>query len=128
MKPEGDRFTKHFVQGWNKWIVVDHKFQQDNEVRDWRKKGHPDKLPVWKGTEEDADHLSALLNRAYLDDDALITQVEAPHRGVKAWPERAKQLASKRHARQRQVANKANLAAFKKCHCGARYKGDTHCG
>lgn len=120
MKPDGDRFTKHYVQGWNKWIVIDHKFQRDNEVRDWRKKATQGRLPVWKGTESDADNLCALLNKSYRDDDDLITKVERAQVDFKPWQNNKK-------ATRRRTAP-AIVPQFKKCECGARYKGDKHCG
>lgn len=117
MNPPNERFQIHYVRGWNKWIVVDLKFQRDNEVRDWRKKGLPGKQPIWKGTEEDAVNLAALLNKAQTDDNGLVKKAE---RGQSEW----KPWQNKRKPRSQSVAP---VVAFKKCTCGARYKGDKHC-
>jgi len=118
MNPPGDRFVKHFIRGWNKWVVLDLKWQRDNEVRDWRKKGLPGKQPIWRGSEEDADNLAKLLNKAYRDDDKLITTVERGQSEYVPWQNKGK-------ARRKSQA--APVVAFKKCPCGTRFKGDKHC-
>jgi hypothetical protein len=119
MKPPGDRFVKHFIPGWNKWVVLDLKYQRENEVRDWRKKGLPGKQPIWRGTEEDADNLAVLLNKAYRDDDALITKVERDQSDYVPWQNKGKA--------KRKPQAVAPVTPFKKCSCGARFKGDKHC-
>lgn len=117
--PANRRFQKHYMRGWDKWIIVDLKFSRDNEVRDWRKKGLPGKQPIWRGTEEDADNLAELLNKdAEATGNGLVKKAE---RGQSEW----KPWQNRRKARPQAVAP---TVAFKKCHCGARYKGEQHCG
>ncbi len=115
MNPSNERFQIHYVRGWDKWIVVDLKFNRDNEVRDWRKKGLPGKQPIWKGTQQDAENLALLLNKAQADDNGLVKKAERGQSEYRPWDTK------------RQRVPIAPVVAFKKCECGARYKGDKHC-
>lgn len=114
------RFNKHYISGWDKWIIVDLKYNRDNEVRDWRKRGLPGKQPIWRGTEEDADNLAELLNKdAEAAGNGLVKKAERGQSEYVPWQNRARKKRSAAHA----VQN----SPFKKCACGARYKGDKHC-
>lgn len=114
-QPPNERFQIHYVRGWDKWIVVDLKYNRDNEVRDWRKKGLPGKQPIWKGEKQDAENLAALLNKAQTDDNGLVKKGERGQSDFKPWENRPKRPAP--------IA----VPEFKKCNCGARYRGDKHC-
>lgn len=120
LKPEGDRFVTKFMAHLGRWVVVDLKFQQDNLVRDWRAKGDAGKRRVWKGDEQSANELAEMLNKAYRDDDKLITNVERSQSNYVPWKN------SKRKSQGEQTA--LPISKFKTCGCGAMYKGEKHCG
>lgn len=71
---------------------------------------------IWKGTKEQADELCSLLNR-----DKKV--MEKATKGITSDTQKryyANRAQKKRTAR-------PTMAAFKTCHCGAKYKGDKHC-
>lgn len=117
MTPPNERFQIHYVRGWDKWIVVDLKYNRDNEVRDWRKKGVSGKQPIWKSAVKlDAENLATLLNKAQGDDNSLVKKAE---RGQSEW--------TPWQNNPRRTPAPMTVVQFKKCHCGARYKGESHC-
>lgn len=118
MKPEGNRFVIKYVAHWDKWVVLDLKYQRDNEVRDWKARGDAGKRKIWRGSEIDAINLAKLLNKAYRDDDKLITNVERSQSTYVPW-----QNSSKKKTARTSVV----IPQFKSCACGAMYKGEKHC-
>ncbi len=116
-QPPNERFQIHYVRGWDKWIVVDLKYTRDNEVRDWRKKGLPGKQPIWKSAvQQDAENLAALLNKSHGADNGLVKKAERGQSEWKPWQNERKR-----------ATTPTTVVQFKKCDCGARYKGDKHC-
>lgn len=118
----GGRYTKHHVTSWGikGWTVVDHKYQQDNQVRDWRSKGVHKR--IWRGTEEAASNLVRLLNKAAEDGYEFITKGEKSQSQAIAYA----MLRKRAHAPKPQRAQV--VSAFKHCQCGSMYKGEKHCG
>lgn len=104
------------MRGWDKWIVVDLKFARDNEVRDWRKKGHSGRQPIWRGTKEDAKNLALLLNQDADANNDLVKKAERGQSEFVPWQNKPKRSAS------------VVIPQFKVCEsCGTRYKGEHRC-
>lgn len=120
--PQNQRFQIHYVRGWDKWIVIDLKYNRDNEVRDWRKKGHSGKQPIWKSSAKvDAENLASLLNKAQTEDNSLVKKAERGQSDFVPWQNTGRQV-------RRRSVTPMTVSPFKTCKCGARYKGEKHCG
>lgn len=99
------------------WSVCDHHYVKVKYLLDWRAKGL--KRPIWKGTKREAFDLARLLNKGGEGTDRItkepmhLTQVM--------------RIQQDRKRRTRPAGVGAGAAQFKKCACGAMYKGDKHC-
>lgn len=86
----------------------------DAILRNWQK-GRKSKLP-WKGTLGQAEEMCALLNRDQtVMRKATKEELSARTRAILGYGKRKAPTPQKR------------MSAFKRCQCGAMYKGDKHC-
>jgi len=113
------RFSGGFNAGYSHewWGVEDLAYLRENWILDWRRKR---KRP-WKGTEEQARELADRLNRVHPDVD-FVAKGELSETQIRYYANRKKMV---KDTSKRTIPS--NISAFKKCHCGARYKGEVHC-
>jgi hypothetical protein len=100
------------------WCIHDHHFTPTKPLPDWRSKGV--RKPCWKGTKKEAFDLARLLNAGGKDSDR-ITKTQTSLTQVRAF----QQDKARRTRPARGAAGPP--PQFKKCHCGAYYKGESHC-
>lgn len=125
----GRYVPRRFAAAWGKgepWGVVDQAYNPDEWIADWRKKGSK-RLP-WRGTKADAYDLASLLNRN-ASDIANVTKTPTHLSQVVRY---AKLNENRRgrpvSTRTRAKSGAAPVPNFKRCTCGAMYKGEKHCG
>jgi len=96
------------------WAIADHHYVKVHYLEDWRAKGT--KRPIWKGTKKEAFELARLLNAGGPDSE----RITKPQLSLT----QVRRIQQDRARRPRQAGP---APQFTQCHCGAWYKGESHC-
>lgn len=104
------------IKGWG---IEDLRFNGDNVLRDWTRKG--DKRRIWRAGKQEAERVCAELN-AHPD----IIGADAKRA---AYGGKTGAILSKQRAQRNSPTVARVVPSFRRCGvCGAMYKGDVHCG
>lgn len=108
--------AQRFPGTFDSYGVLDRHYLRDQWVSDFRLRGPGHKGP-WKGTKDNAINLAKRLNHGTKPRN--FTEQSVTQAAHFATYKREEEKARKRVS--------ASVSAFKRCKCGAMYKGESHC-
>ena len=110
------RIYRSEIDGREFWGVKDDHYNRTKPLLDWRIKGN--RKVMWRGSESDAVDLARKLNKNEPGNDRITKEPTSLSQVVRIYQNRPRPTRSR---------GTSMATAFKRCNCGAMYKGEKHC-